>query len=190
MTARTPVPQTGAASHPSEGSRQAAAAQRGKTGHHLGPRATAPRRLLSPGSRPPTAGKGCSLGGGTPQRKAAHPGSLTSPRNRGSDRPRRARPPPLTAPCPARAPYLRRRGEASPSPRSRGAASAEGRKTRQGLLGPGSPPLPARVRAAGRARRRREWSPTADPAGSYLGSGRSPPTGSWARAPHGDRAGR
>lgn len=41
---------------------------------------------------------------------------------------------------PLRHPYLRRRGEAVPSPRSRGAASAEGGRTREGLLDPRRPP--------------------------------------------------
>lgn len=97
------------------------------------------------GWRQPTAGRGCSPRGGllrekshvpaasSPQEGAAAPGPVV-PARRPSQRL-------------ARAPYLRRCGEATPSPRTRGAATAEGKRTSQGLLGPGSPP---RLRATTR----------------------------------------
>lgn len=115
MTTRTPVPQTRAANHPSEGARQAAA-QRGKARRHLGPRATAPYLLISSSAllalrlEATDRGKGLLSSRGAPQRKAAHSGSLVSPRRRRSAQPRRTRPPPLTAPGPRPLPASPRRG--------------------------------------------------------------------------------
>lgn len=75
-------------------------------------------------------------------------------------------------PLPARSPYLRGRAEAVPSPRSRGAAWAAGRRTRQ-------------VWSAGAAHL--AGAPL-HPGCSYLRMGKSPPAGGCALAPRGDQA--
>lgn len=128
-----------------------------------------------------TTGRGCLSRRGLFREKplvptaSSPPGDPTAPR------------PAMAARCPsqlpARAPYLRRRCEAAPFPRSRGAALAESRRTRHGLLGPDIPPHPALLRVASR-------TPHCASASPYLRRGMCPPAGSCAQAPHGYRAGR
>lgn len=190
MTTITPIPQTGAANHPSEGSRQAAA-QRGKVRRHLGPRATAPYRLISPG-RTGAGGnrlrEGAALLAGGSSEKSR---TFRQPRlpKKAPQRPAPSCPPaaphsawpaPPTCVAAARPPPLR--GPAA-LPRLRAREQVRVCSARAAHPASGLPPARPHTSAA-----RKEAHCT--PAGSYLESGGSPPTGSCARAPHGDGTGR
>lgn len=106
---------------------------------------TSPLGPRSPfGSRPPTTGEGCWI----PRwlhRERPHTLAASAP-------PRGTTPPATPSQHPSCAPYLRGRDEAIPSPRSCGAACAEGRRRGHSLLSSGSPPHP-RLHTAAEARR-------------------------------------
>uniref|UniRef100_A0A8B9NCQ9 Harmonin n=1 Tax=Accipiter nisus TaxID=211598 RepID=A0A8B9NCQ9_9AVES len=190
MTTITPVPQTRAANHPSEGSRQAVA-QRGKVRRHLGPRATAPYRLISPGRT--------EAGGNRPREGAALLAGGSSEKSRTFRQPRLPRKAPQRpAPsCPPAAPH-----SAWPAPPTcvaaarppplRGPATLPRLRAREQVricwaraAHPASGLPPARPRTSAAIEEAH-----CTPAGSYLESGGSAPTGSCARAPHGDGTGR